>query len=118
MDFKEALKELGNNSVIEHDEETVLKYAARLANKDILQKPIGIGHVWYKRVNDNELKFEVSDNDYLDKKEIAEVIVKVFNKHGFHAGTLENDGSVYVYVEVQPFIEEFEKLVEECFIDD
>lgn len=118
MDFKEALKEQWNKSVIKTDEETVLKYATRLANKSILQKTIGINDVWYERVNDNELKFEVSDNDYLDKKEIAEVIVKVFNKHGFHAGTLENDGSVYVYVEVQPFIKEFEKHVEECFIDE
>lgn len=107
-----------NKQVIKNDEETVLKYATRLADKDILQKPIGTGYVWYKRVNDNELKFLVSDNDYLDKKEIAEVIVKVFNKYGFHAGTLENDGSVYVYVEVQPFIKEFEKHVEECFIDE
>ena len=107
-----------NKQFIKNDEETVLKYATRLANKDILQKPIGTGYVWYKRVNDNELKFLVSDNDYLNKKEIAEVIVKVFNKHGFHAGTFENDDAVYVWVEVQPFIEEFEKIVEECFIDD
>ena len=97
----------------------VLDCATKLANRDILKRSLKLGSVWYERVNDCELKFAVSDNEYLETKEIAEVLVKVFNDYGFIARTVDDvDDGVCICVEVQPFIEEFEEFVRECFNDD
>jgi hypothetical protein len=100
--------------------EKVLTYATRLAYRDILKRSLEMNPLWYERTSNSELKFIVNPIDYVDDKEVAEILVKVFKKHGFDATYEENNGEdeIYLYVKVGSFLDEIEERIEECFNDD